>query len=92
MFFLFPVYQLIAFISMAAIVFSFEAASTGFQFIVLGVVLAIVLGVPIIASWHLSCLLFGIGYFGFFAWLGMPVMPWVVKQLEEAVAWFRPVQ
>ncbi len=92
MFFVFPVYQFLAFIGIAAIGFSFEAVGTAFYFAPLGLFLAIFIGVPILASWHLSCLLFGIGYFGFFAWLGIPFMPSVTRQLEGAANWFRPVQ
>jgi len=92
MIFVFPAYQILAFISIAAVVFSFEAASTSLYFMPIGLILTIFMGVPIFASWHLSCLLFGIGYFGFFARLGIPFMPWVTRHLEGAVNWFRPVR
>jgi hypothetical protein len=92
MIFVFPAYQLLALIGIAAIVFSFEAASISLYFVPLALILTIFIGVPVFASWYLSCLLFGISYFGFFAWLGIPFMPWVTSQLESAVSWFRSVQ
>ena len=91
MFLLFPAYQLLALIGMAAIVLSFEAAETSFLFTLLALFLAILIGVPIFASWHLSCLLFGVGYFGFFASLGFPGLSWAVRLLNGAVDWFRSV-
>lgn len=90
-FFLFPVYQLLAALGITAIVLSFEAASTALYFASLGLVLVIFIGIPIFASWYLSCLLFCMGFFGFLAWLGLPFMSWVTRQLEHAVNWFRPV-
>jgi hypothetical protein len=92
MFLLFPAYQVLATIGIAAIVFSFEAAGKAFYFAPIGLMLAIFIGVPIFASWHLSILLFSVGYFGFFAWLGVPAMPWVTRQVEGAVNWFRAVE
>jgi hypothetical protein len=91
MFLLFPAYQFVALIGLGAIVFSFEAAETSLFFALLGLFLAILIGIPIFASWHLSCLLFSVGYFGFFASLGFPLTAWATTQLEGAVNWFRPV-
>lgn len=88
----FPAYQLLALAGIAAVIFSFEAVGTSPYFAPLWLILAILIGVPLLASWHLSCLLFSIGYFGFFAWLGIPFTPWVTKQLEGAVNWFRSAQ
>ena len=90
MFLLFPAYQFVALIGMAAIISSFGGAETSFFFALLGLFLAVLVGIPIFVSWHLSCLLFGVGYFGFFASLGFPFMAWIAAQLEDAVNWFRP--
>lgn len=90
--FVFPAYQLLAFIGVVAIVGSFQSAERAFFFGPLALLLAFFVGVPIMASWHLSCLLFSQGYFGFLAGLGIPCMPWAAMQLENAVNWFRPAQ
>ena len=91
MFLVFPAYQFLALIGIAAIIFSFEAAETSFYFELLGIFGTIIIGIPVIASWHLSFLLFMVGYFGFFALLGFPFMSWATTQLEGAVNWFRSV-
>lgn len=92
MIFVFPAYQFIAFMGITTIIFSFEEAGTSPYFALFGMILAFFIGVPIFASWHLSCVLFLIGYFGFLAQLGFPFMPWVKKQLEYALNWFRPIR
>lgn len=90
MFLVFPTYQILAFLGIAAIAFSFESVNTAFYFGPMGLILALFIGVPLIASWHLSCLLFMIGYFEFFAWIGVPFMAWAAKLLEGPVNWLRP--
>lgn len=91
-FLVFPVYQLLAIIGGNGIVSAFELVGTSFYFLPIGLILAFFIGVPIFASWHLSVILFGICYFGFFARLGFPFLPWAIGQLESAVDWYRPAK
>jgi len=86
----FPAYQFFAIISVAAINLSFIAVDYALFLVPLALILLVILGVPILASWHLSCLLFGVGYFGFLARLGIPAMSWMERQVEGPVNWFRP--
>jgi hypothetical protein len=88
----FPAYQILVCIGIVAVLFLFEVTDTSPYFTVLWLIFAIFVGVPILASWHLSCLLFGLGYFGFLEWLGFPFMTWVTRQLEGVINWFRPVR
>lgn len=90
MFFVFPAYQFLAMIGMASILFSFQSIATALYFLPLGLILTLFIGVPVLTSWYLSCLLFGLGYFEFLARLGIPFMPWVARELEGGVNWFRP--
>lgn len=92
MFLVFPVYQCLAFVGIAVVFFAFKAVGTSLYFLPIGLFLAFLVGVPIFASWHLSCLLFGIGYFGFLAWVGIPLMCPLSRELGRAVDWFRPKQ
>ena len=92
MVFVFPTYQILSITSLLTITFLFQTLGISLYFIPLGLILVILLGVPILASWHLSCLLFGVGYFSFLAKLGFPFMSWVTNQLENAVSWFRVAQ
>lgn len=88
----FPAYQILALFGIAVVSSSFETTITSPYLIVISLILAIFVGLPILASWHLSCLLFGIGYFGFLAWIGIPFMPSLTKDLEDAANWFRRAQ
>jgi hypothetical protein len=90
MFLIFPIYQLLSFIGMAIIVFSFLPSSTNPYYLLLALPLAYLVGIPILASWHLSGFLFFEGFFGFFAWLGFPAMERMTKFAESIVAFYRP--
>tara|TARA_R110002096_G_C14300353_1_gene698403 strand:+ start:304 stop:582 length:279 start_codon:yes stop_codon:yes gene_type:complete len=90
MFLLFPIYQLITFFGIWAIISSFKAVGATFYFLPLAITLVILIGIPVFASWHLSVLLFSVGYFEFFAWLGFPLMGRVTRHLIDTVNWFRP--
>jgi len=90
MFVLFPFYQILAFNGVVAIAYAIQEAGSGVYMGAIALILAIFIGVPIVASWHLSCFLFAVGYFGFFAWLGIPLMAWVTRQLERIVNLYRP--
>lgn len=81
----FPVYQLLALLGIGAVSLSFDAAAESVYFLFLCVAFVILIGVPILMSWHLSCLLFFVGYFGSFAWLGLPLAPWVTRKFESIV-------
>ena len=89
-FLVFPIYQLFAFIGIAAVIFAFQAVASSLYLLPIGLILAVVLGVPILVSWHLSCLLFFIAYFEFLARFGIPFMRGASRQLEGAVNWYRP--
>ena len=54
----FPVYQLLALLGIGAVSLSFDAAAESVYFLFLCVAFVILIGVPILMSWHLSCLLF----------------------------------
>ncbi len=92
MFVWFPIYQLFAIIGVVAIAFAFVSMEETYLYAPLGFLLALFVGIPIIVSWHLSCLLFLAAYFGFFASLGVPFMAWTEGQLTSAVGFFRPRQ
>lgn len=90
MFLVFPAYQILAGIGLNAIGLAFAASSESVYFAPLGLFLAVLVGIPIFASWHLSSILFCVGYFGFFASLGVPFTHWMENKLEGVVNWFRP--
>lgn len=85
----FPVYQALAFIGIATIIHLVTAIEAELYSSLLVIVLMTIIGIPISASWYLSCLLFGACFFGVLAWLGIPIAPWVTKQLEGVVNRFR---
>lgn len=88
----FPAYQLLAFFGIIAIILPYAHAETTSFGGPLTLLLVFIIGVPIMASWHLSCLLFCQGYFGFLAGIGTSGAPWAARGLETAVNWFRPAQ
>lgn len=86
----FPTYQLLATIGLLAIIVSFQGSEVSIIFTFLGLLLSVLFGIPVLLSWHLSFLLFVVGYLGFAASFGFPFTRWVKAELEGAVNWFRP--
>jgi len=89
MFFWFPMYQIIAFIGLIVVFNTYGALGELAYATPVAIGLTVFVGLPILASWHLSVLLFGVGYFGFFARIGIPFMGWATDQIKSAVNWFR---
>lgn len=87
---IFPAYQLLATVGLLSCIHLFKAIEISLFFLPLGASMAVLIGIPLLASWHLSCLLLAACYFGPMAKLGIPFMSWVLRQLDAAIRWFRP--
>ena len=87
--FWFPIYQVMVIGGLLVIWFLFGEAAQLPLFLVPAIVLSIVIGVPIIMSWHLSFPLLLTVYFDCCASLGLPGSAWMRSQLDEGINWFR---
>ena len=89
MLFWFPMYQIIAFIGLIVVFNTYGALGELAYATPVSIGLTVFVGLPILTSWHLSALLLGIGFFSFFARIGIPFMGWATDRLKSAVNWIR---
>ncbi|MEO8530467.1 MAG: hypothetical protein ABI459_04545 [Deltaproteobacteria bacterium] len=89
----FPIYQILAMFGLFAPMFVFMTfyKSTGLWGVSLPFVAALCLvpGVPILLSWHLSFFLFAHGYFSALERIGVPLLGWMISQIDEAISLYR---